>query len=988
MKKIKYLCVFIFCFILLIFVGSCGSNETYKLNFIVDSEIYSTVEITDVSSIKMPEEPQKENYKFEGWYWDKDIWKEKFTIKSLSDAALSDNMNVYAHFIDDSSLKGTDIEIERSIKKNVEGLGEAFLLKFNNSQIVCKFNDYVKVNPSTKWQISTDIEGNNTITSKTVEMSVGDSPIYYIYVTDRNDNHELYFVLLHRNYIFNIEFDSKGGTVCNSVKVEEDNYLEDIPSPTKEGYTFSGWDYDFENKPIKGNVVANAIWIQNSNTITFDSNGGELSVKSMNVQYDSQYHLPTPTKRGYEFKGWFLGDNIITDGIWKRKEDISLKAEWEIANYNLIYELNGGINNENNPICYNTNMQNLRLYDPIKEGYTFLGWEYNGNVIDEIDTTIACHMELKALWTYYTLTTNVNNEKAGIISSYDNVKITKGKEITITAKANAGYTFEGWYNGNKELTKELSYTFNMPTENLVYTAKLTANATTVYKVEHYLQNIEDDSYPELPYETVNLTGTTDTLTNGSVNNYEGFVSPSITQVNINGDGSTIIKLNYKRNTYTISLGKNIGKAGTVTGEGTYKYGESIVITATTNPGYTFNGWYFNKLLYKGDDSFTYTIGTSSIEFEATYIANKYTITLDNQVEGVDVLGITSGNEYEFDTQITLIAKNNGDSLFVWKVNGKIVYVGNEYSFNVPSYDVNITTTTSTNGVYTRNGNKIYFGTYPQTKVEATTENGLTSITFDSFTWTSYRYYIESVQSDFMYYKDVDIDNNGTYDYRGVYFTNYRYYDTTSSSAWSDNHNGYNINTIYWFSYDPIEWDILSESNGKALIIANLIIDSQEYYSSWQNGKFEHNDGIGYSNDYSLSNIRKWLNDTFYNTAFDVLQKELIEITTVDNSLSSTNYEATDYICDNTNDKLYLLSCNEVSIYYPSKNERVTSNTDYSKCQSTEKYSEYEWRLRSPSNYSSGVASTIHQDGSFGNIRGVTEIFGIRPVCQINILGNL
>ena len=44
--------------------------------------------------------------------------------------------------------------------------------------------------------------------------------------------------------------------------------------------------------------------------------------------------------------------------------------------------------------------------------------------------------------------------------------------------------------------------------------------------------------------------------------------------------------------------------------------------------------------------------------------------------------------------------------------------------------------------YTREDNKIYFGAYPQTKVEATSENGLSGITYDS-TWTSYKYYIES-----------------------------------------------------------------------------------------------------------------------------------------------------------------------------------------------------------------------------------------------------
>jgi len=198
-------------------------------------------------------------------------------------------------------------------------------------------------------------------------------------------------------------------------------------------------------------------------------------------------------------------------------------------------------------------------------------------------------MNLKALWTYYTLTTNVNNSKAGSVTTYDNEKITKGTSITLTATTNPGYSFDGWYNGNALLTEELSYTFTMPAENLVYTAKFSANTNTSYKVEHYLQNIDNDNYTL--YETDNLTGTTDTQTAGSVKMYEGFTSPSITQVNISGNGQTVIVLNYTRNSYAVDLSKSIDKAGTITGAGTYKYGKEITIEATTNTGYTFEGWY-------------------------------------------------------------------------------------------------------------------------------------------------------------------------------------------------------------------------------------------------------------------------------------------------------------------------------------------------------------------------------------------------------------
>lgn len=292
--------------------------------------------------------------------------------------------------------------------------------------------------------------------------------------------------------------------------------------------------------------------------------------------------------------------------------------------------------------------------------------------------------------------------------------------------------------------------------------------------------------------------------------------------------------------------------------------------------------------------------------------------------------------------------------------------------------------------YNRNGNKIYFGTYPQTKVEATSENGLASIVFDA-SWTSYRYYIESTQSDFMYYKDVDIDNDGTLDYRGVYFTQYRpsYFEKASSEANSHQKDmGYSSNTVYWFSYDPVEWDILTESSGKAFLVANLILDSQDYYLSSSTESFTHNGGTGYANNYELSNIRKWLNDNFYNATFNNLEKAIIETTKVDNSVASTGYEENPYKCNNTNDKVFLLSELELQTYYQDSSKRQAKATDYAYSQGTYYYNfdnKYcYWWSRSPHNSKPSRANVAYNDG-FINGFGVGSIdCGVRPACWVKL----
>lgn len=77
--------------------AACGNVE-FKVNFIVDGAVYSTLSTSGKEIIKMPENPTKDGYTFGGWFWDKDVWEKPFTANSLLDAPLSSDMSVYAKF--------------------------------------------------------------------------------------------------------------------------------------------------------------------------------------------------------------------------------------------------------------------------------------------------------------------------------------------------------------------------------------------------------------------------------------------------------------------------------------------------------------------------------------------------------------------------------------------------------------------------------------------------------------------------------------------------------------------------------------------------------------------------------------------------------------------------------------------------------------------------------------------------------------------------
>ncbi len=403
-------------------------------------------------------------------------------------------------------------------------------------------------------------------------------------------------------------------------------------------------------------------------------------------------------------------------------------------------------------------------------------------------------------------------------------------------------------------------------------------------------------------------------------------------------------------------------------------------TEPTRKGYTFNGWY-----YEGEEwSFVGYSVTEDMTLVANWVLDKYSITLNNEVEGLTISGVTSGDKYDHNSEITLTASNiPSGKIIKWSRSDGVEFIGSTYKFNLP--DENITITTTTVICYTREGNKIYFGTYPQTYVtddtlvsELNTLAGNLPSSDNLYNWSDYNYYLAENVASYMFYQDIDYDNNGTYDYRGVYFTAYRPKSHLANAAASyQSTNGYSTNTVYWFNYDPIEWNIITESDGKATLLANLILDSQHFQVP------SHSDA--YRNNYEKSEIRQWLNNDFYNTAFKSYEKSIIQLTAVDNSLESTNQSENDYVCNDTEDYVFLLSHKEAVTYMTSNSARQAKGSDYAKAQGLYCNNGYSfWWLRSPFNDYNYTANFVDE---VGKVRGggvYYSHFGVRPAICIEL----
>ena len=366
--------------------------------------------------------------------------------------------------------------------------------------------------------------------------------------------------------------------------------------------------------------------------------------------------------------------------------------------------------------------------------------------------------------------------------------------------------------------------------------------------------------------------------------------------------------------------------------------------------------------YKGEYNSGVHQGNTYIFFgKVSNVTSEYGIIITNEENEQRVFkGKAIGEEGKFGIAIY----NLPDGVYTVKA-----YSGEE---NARIYGE--TVTVEKGEVYIREGKTVYFGSYPQTEVtDSTLISTLNSLagalptSEDSQNWMSYGYYINEKIENYTWYVDISL---GAEKYRGVYFTKYRpkhiVYDSASSSMLYQYDNGYFTGTVYWFKYEPIKWTILDESTG--LMLCDMIIDSQEYYIN-ETARTINGETI-YPNNYEYSTIRTWLNDTFLNTAFTARQKNIIKTTTVDNSARSTNPNnnaryrnsgKNQYACNDTQDKVFIPSVQEITNTAYGFNKSVNNydtarrkkSTDYAQSQgcdtsSSGSYSgNGHWRVRSP-----------------------------------------
>ncbi len=176
----------------------------------------------------------------------------------------------------------------------------------------------------------------------------------------------------------------------------------------------------------------------------------------------------------------------------------------------------------------------------------------------------------------------------------------------------------------------------------------------------------------------------------------------------------------------------------------------------------------------------------------------------------------------------------------------------------------------------------------------------------------------------------------------------------------------------------IEWIVLAREEDRALLVSSYILDAQPFNGRKQSGNWEK------------SAIRKWLNGTFLNKAFSTQEQKSILSVVVDNG-SSQGYNRWTEKCNDTRDRVFLLSYAEAAAYFTDSSARRCAATAYAVKQGVTTSSGYQtegrktasWWLRSPGPDSSHKA-VIDYAGNAGQGVAATAGIGIRPALWVRI----
>ena len=511
---------------------------------------------------------------------------------------------------------------------------------------------------------------------------VSNSPNYTITVTEA------------ASYVANFQINSygitvtanpaDGGTVTGGGTYSHGSSVT-LSATANEGYTFMNWTKDGEivsNSPNYTITVTEAsTYVANFELTSYEitaltnpMGAGTITGAGTYTQ-GSTCTLTVAPNAGYMFVNWTKdGEEVSTDLSFSFEvtETASYVANFQINSYEITVTANpadGGTVTGGG--TYNHGAS-VTLSAIANEGYTFVNWTKDGNVVSNSpnytitvteDAAYVANFEIAS----YEITVTANPSNGGTVTGAGVYNY--GSTATLTATANSGFVFVNWTKNGTVVSSNASYSFTV-TENATYVANFTVNmyliTVSADPIEggtavgggayYYGNNCTVSALPNAGYTFTNWTK------NGMVVSTDASYTFMVTE-NAN------LVAHFSLDHYNITVSVDPEAGGTAAGGGSFTYGETCNLSATPNTGYAFVNWTKNGSVVSNNANYSFTV-TDNGNYVAHFVVEHYTITvLAMPTEGGIVYG--SGT-YDYGHVVTLRAvANNGYEFVNWTKDGVV-----------------------------------------------------------------------------------------------------------------------------------------------------------------------------------------------------------------------------------------------------------------------------------------------------------------------------
>ena len=402
--------------------------------------------------------------------------------------------------------------------------------------------------------------------------------------------------------LYTVTLDTAGGDPIRPIQYTVESEAFQLPTPVRTGYIFLGWTGEGITEPQKtieipqgstGDRTYTANWqVIEYTIITLLEGGNAGSSQVYFYTVEQTVTLPPPTRTGYTFLGW-TGEGITTlqpnvtipKGSTGDKKYIE---NWELTEYNIAMDLNGGSGQEK--VVYTMTDEDFELPTPTRNGYEFVGWTGEGITTPQTSVKIpkgsTGNKAYTANWKVIEYTITLDTNGGPVVSP---IKYTVEDTFTLPYILRPGYEFAGWtLDGSGMLPSTPLIIYPGTTGDLHYKAEWRLAEYTITMdldggsgQEKVVYTITDEDF-ELPtptrngYEFVGWTG-------------EGITTPQ-TSVKIpkGSTGNKAYTANWKVIRYTITLVTN---GGAVIASIRYTVEDSVTLPIPPErPGYEFSGW--------------------------------------------------------------------------------------------------------------------------------------------------------------------------------------------------------------------------------------------------------------------------------------------------------------------------------------------------------------------------------------------------------------